>query len=87
IYDLKSQLITCNPDVVESNMVLLNFPSSNFTSEDFVQKMAEVSKDDAEKVVLRASTWSKNRVRCVLHSDLTQEDLDYAVMKIRTTVL
>ncbi|GFS29000.1 probable low-specificity L-threonine aldolase 2 [Nephila pilipes] len=87
ICSLKSKLITTNPDVVESNMVLLNFPSPSFTSKDFVEKMAEVKKEDGAEVVVKASTWFKNRVRCVLHSDLTQEDLDYAVKKIRSVVM
>ncbi|GFQ92568.1 probable low-specificity L-threonine aldolase 1 [Trichonephila clavata] len=87
IHNLKSKLITADPGVVESNMVLLNFPSPSFTSEDFVARMAEVKKEDEVEVVVKACEWFKNRVRCVLHSDLTQEDLDYAVKKIRSVAL
>ncbi|GFU63156.1 probable low-specificity L-threonine aldolase 1 [Trichonephila clavipes] len=87
IHNLKSKLITADPGVIESNMVLLNFPSPSFTSEDFVARMAEVKKEDEVEVVVKACAWFKNRVRCVLHSDLTQEDLDYAVKKIRSVAL
>ncbi|GBN90460.1 hypothetical protein AVEN_145884-2 [Araneus ventricosus] len=87
IYNLKSKLITCDPDVIDSNMVLLHFPSPSFTNEDFVQRMAEVKIEDKEQVVVKACPWYRNRVRCVLHSDLTQEDLDSALMKIRAIVL
>ncbi|KAF8768217.1 putative low-specificity L-threonine aldolase like protein [Argiope bruennichi] len=82
IYNLKSKLITCDP-AIDSNMILLQFPSPNFTNEDFVRRMAEVKIEDKEQVVVKACPWYRNRVRCVLHSDLTQEDLDSALMKIR----
>lgn len=87
IYNLKSKLITCDPDLIDSNMILLQFPSPNFKNEDFVKRMAEVKIEDKEQVVVKACEWYRNRVRCVLHSDLTQEDLDSALMKIRAVVL
>lgn len=43
IYNLKSKLVTVDPDVVQSNMLLLDFPSPSFSSEQFVERMAEVS--------------------------------------------
>lgn len=82
ISNLKSKLITVNPDEVQSNMLLLCFPSDQMNSEQFVERMAQVSDQDKEKVIVKACTWFKNRVRCVLHSDLTQEDLDSAFHKI-----
>ncbi|GBO19636.1 hypothetical protein AVEN_120451-1 [Araneus ventricosus] len=86
IHDLKSELVTCDPDLIETNMVLLQFPSPHFTSQDFVKRMAEVKKGDEEQVVVKAALWFKNSVRCVLHSDLKQEDVDCAMKKIRGIV-
>lgn len=42
IKNLKSELITIDPDAVQSNMLLLCFPSDRLTSEQFVERMAEV---------------------------------------------
>ncbi|KAF8768218.1 putative low-specificity L-threonine aldolase like protein [Argiope bruennichi] len=86
IHDLQSNLVTCDPDLVETNMLLLQFPSPDFTSQDFVKRMTQVKKGDNEQVIVKASLWFKNRVRCVLHSDLTQEDVDCAMKKIRDIV-
>jgi len=83
IYNLKSPLITVNPKEIESNMVLLCFPSDCLTSEQFVERMAQVKDDDKEKVQVKASTWFRNRVRCVLHSDISEKDLESALKKIK----
>ncbi|XP_054722349.1 LOW QUALITY PROTEIN: uncharacterized protein LOC129232133 [Uloborus diversus] len=84
IFDLKSPLVTVDPSVVQSNMLILSFPSPNFTSQHFVERMGMVSDADEEKVIVRACAWSRNRVRLVLHSDLSQEDLHCAYRKIRS---
>ncbi|XP_055937086.1 uncharacterized protein LOC129966611 isoform X2 [Argiope bruennichi] len=82
IYNLKSKLITCDP-AIDSNMILLQFPSPNFTNEDFVRRMAEANKQDPDAVVVKAGLRDKNRVRCVIHSDLNEEHLEWALQKIR----
>ncbi|XP_015929138.1 uncharacterized protein [Parasteatoda tepidariorum] len=87
IHNLKSDLLTVDPEVVESNMLLLNFPSPRLTSAQFVEKMAQINPGDKEKVIVRCGTWFRNRVRWVLHSDLTQEDLDLALQKIRSILV
>ncbi|KFM79955.1 hypothetical protein X975_22483, partial [Stegodyphus mimosarum] len=87
IHNLKSALITINPDVVETNMLLLNFPSPLFTCQQFVDRMATVKEGDSEQVIVKVSTWLSNSVRCVLHSDLSQDDIDSAFRKIRSIAL
>ncbi|XP_035205743.1 probable low-specificity L-threonine aldolase 2 [Stegodyphus dumicola] len=84
IYNLNSDLITINPDAVETNMLLLNFPSSRFTSQQFVDRMALVKEEDPEQVLVKASTWFGNRVRFVLHSDLSEDDVASAFRKIQS---
>ncbi|XP_035234091.1 probable low-specificity L-threonine aldolase 2 isoform X1 [Stegodyphus dumicola] len=87
IQNLGSELIVVNSEIVESNMILLNFPSPHLTSEQFADRMALVKESDTEKAVVKVAPWFGNRVRCVLHSDLTEDDVYIAFRKIRSIAM
>ncbi|GIY93055.1 hypothetical protein CEXT_112761 [Caerostris extrusa] len=38
---------------------------------------------DPEAIILKAGVRSKNRVRCVFHSDLIEEQVEWALQKIK----
>lgn len=74
------------PSSWTTNMVLLNFPDSNFNSNKFIQRLMEVSdqekKDLGAEIRVKVSRRSEDKVRCVLHADVLLDDVNAVITKI-----
>ena len=70
---------------VETNMVYFNVNHERVSANELVRRMLEITDSDPAdiRVAVRMLTAGTNRIRLVLHHQVTQDDVHKTLQKIR----
>lgn len=87
ISDLKNPYLTVNLEDVETNIFMLYTLSENYRASEFVNRMTTVTTNDYThdhcNVSVKVSSRSEDWVRFTLHHQITDEDVDKVIKKIK----
>ncbi|KAK7870313.1 hypothetical protein R5R35_003704 [Gryllus longicercus] len=91
VVNLQSKKITVDIQNQHTNIILLNIDSKYMNAQEFCQRLSTVT--DQEKtifgnklVIVRAYPKNESSVRLVTHCDLTDDDVDAAIQKIKSVI-
>ena len=70
---------------VQTNMVYFNVKHRTVSADKLVKRMLDIADSEPEetRVVVRILTAGKNRIRLVLHHQVSQDDVHTTLRKIR----
>ncbi|KAK5641563.1 hypothetical protein RI129_010110 [Pyrocoelia pectoralis] len=86
INDLQSSVIRVDLSSVQTNILLVEVDSKIIKGRDFLQKLNEVSESDTTQVCVRGGAINDGEVRFVLQWEVTDEDVNCAIEKIKMVV-
>ena len=83
-------VVDIDPAGVHSNIVMVDIIKDGLLAPDFCHRLNQVTPDELDELKLPIQVWcmpfSNTKVRLVTHSNMTREDIDLAVKKLRYTL-
>nr|XP_018907952.1 PREDICTED: probable low-specificity L-threonine aldolase 2 [Bemisia tabaci] len=87
INDLNCHFINVDPENVHSNILIINFDEQYLTAPEFRARLTTVTDEELEEIgegyVVRLMSMNNSMARIVLYCNLTDEDIQAAIKKIR----
>ncbi|XP_064118466.1 uncharacterized protein LOC135223690 isoform X3 [Macrobrachium nipponense] len=85
-----SKNVTCKPDDVHTNIVIVNLNLAAITPEEFCNRLAVVSEDESreigEEVAIKVLPWTATAVRFVTHHDVFHEGIEATIAKLKYVI-
>ncbi|KAK7079935.1 putative low-specificity L-threonine aldolase 1 [Halocaridina rubra] len=90
ICDTESTNVTCVPEDVHTNIVIVNLRSGSISPEEFCARLALVSEEEAktlgEEIVIKILPWTATSVRFVTHHDVLCDGIQATVAKLKYVI-
>ncbi|XP_050520507.1 uncharacterized protein LOC126893967 [Daktulosphaira vitifoliae] len=94
IQEIASPNFTCNLNLVQSNMLIININVSKVNVSDFIQKLLLIDKNElldsnlnkTHSTIVKVSQLSSDSVRIVLHKDISEQDVNIAIEKLKYVI-
>ncbi|KAF5306875.1 hypothetical protein FQA39_LY00105 [Lamprigera yunnana] len=86
IDDMESDIFRVDLSSVQTNILMIYLDTKAITANKVLEKFATVSETDEVKVVVQAGAPSPGVIRLVLHWEITDEDVRYAINKIKMVI-
>ncbi|XP_026823295.1 probable low-specificity L-threonine aldolase 2 isoform X1 [Rhopalosiphum maidis] len=94
IQRMASPYVTVNPDALDSNILLVNINSTVVDAKYFVSELIKIDPDENDSksnnkirsTAVRIAQINDARVRIVTHKNITDEDVDMAIEKIKYVI-
>ena len=85
IHDMKDLGLEVDPEAVETNIVFFNVNHHKVSASALVKRMLQVTDSEPveTRVVVMMLTSGTNRIRAVLHHQVTEEDVHKTLKKMR----
>ncbi|KAK3858457.1 hypothetical protein Pcinc_035356 [Petrolisthes cinctipes] len=91
INEEKSRNVTCHPDDVDTNIIIVNLNPETVTPDQFCERLLMVSEDEINEtgdggVLVKVMPWTTTTVRFVTHLDASLDHIQAVITKLKYVI-